>query len=74
MEEKTPQNLTTLFGNLEITDQVQLDTLLYTMDKSVATLFLLQAVQFAYQRGAYTLLECEVISKCVRVLESKSAQ
>jgi len=71
IEEKNKQNLVNLFGNLEITDNVQLDTLLCTMDKNVATVFLMQAVQFAFERGAYNLTESEVISKCLRTLSSK---
>ena len=70
MEEKNIQILTNLFGKLEITDNTQLDTLLCSMDNNLATVFLIQAVEFAYERGAFNLVESEVVSKSVRILNS----
>ena len=68
MEEKNIQILTNLFGKLEITDNTQLDTLLCSMDNNLATVFLIQAVEFAYERGAFNLVESEVVSKSIRIL------
>ncbi len=70
MEEKNIQILTNLFGKLEITDNTQLDTLLCSMDNNLATVFLIQAVEFAYERGAFNLVESEVVSKSIRILNS----
>jgi hypothetical protein len=69
MEEKNIQILTNLFGKLEITDNTQLDTLLCSMDNNLATVFLIQAVEFAYERGAFNLVESEVVSKSIRILK-----
>ena len=74
MEDKSTQNLLNLFGKLEITDNTQLDTLLYSMDQNVATVFLIQAVEYAFERGAFNLVESEIVSKSVRILSTKTTE
>ena len=74
MEDKSTQNLLNLFGKLEITDNTQLDTLLYSMDRNVATVFLIQAVEYAFERGAFNLVESEIVSKSVRILSTKTTE
>jgi len=74
MEDQSTQNYLNLFGKLEITDNTQLDTLLYSMDRNVATVFLIQAVEYAFERGAFNLVESEIISKSVRVLRAKTTE
>jgi hypothetical protein len=44
------------------------------MDHNVAKVFLIQAVQYAFERGAFNLVESEVISKSVRILNSKTTE
>ena len=39
-----------------------------TMDNNVATQTLIHAVKCAYERGAFTIGEVEVVSKSIRVL------
>jgi len=74
MEDESHQSLAVLFGKLEITDNTQLDTLLYSMDRNVATVFLIQAVEYAFERGAFNLVESEIISKSIRVLRAKTTE
>ena len=74
MEDESHQSLAVLFGKLEITDNTQLDTLLYSMDRNVATVFLIQAVEYAFERGAFNLIESEIISKSIRVLRTKTTE
>jgi hypothetical protein len=74
MEDESNQSLAVLFGKLEITDSTQLDTLLYSMDRNVATVFLIQAVEYAFERGAFNLVESEIISKSIRVLRTKTTE
>ena len=74
MEDESHQSLAVLFGKLEITDNTQLDTLLYSMDRNVATVFLVQAVEYAFERGAFNLVESEVVSKSVRILNTKTTE
>ena len=74
MGDESTQSLLNLFGKLEITDNTQLDTLLYSMDRNVATVFLVQAVEYAFERGAFNLVESEVVSKSVRILNTKTTE
>jgi hypothetical protein len=66
MEEK--ELLAILFGRLEISTEEQLETILQTMNTEVATVFLIHATKYAYERGIYNIGETEVISKCIRTL------
>jgi hypothetical protein len=66
MEEK--ELLAILFGRLEISTEEQLETILQTMNTEVATVFLIHATKYAYERGIYNIGETEVISKCIRIL------
>ena len=72
MENETNQPLAVLFGILEITDEQQLETILQSMNKDVANVFLIHAVKHAYERGVYNIGETEVISKCIRILSKDS--
>jgi len=44
------------------------------MDRNVATVFLIQAVEYAFERGAFNLVESEIISKSIRVLRAKTTE
>jgi hypothetical protein len=68
MEDELNQSLAVLFGRLEISTEEQLETILQTMNTEVATVFLIHAVKYAYERGVYNIGETEVISKCIRIL------
>jgi hypothetical protein len=57
-----------LFGRLEIQTEEQLETILQTLNSEIATVFLIHAVKYAYERGLYNIGETEVISKCIRLL------
>jgi hypothetical protein len=41
------------------------------MDKGHGIFYLTQAVKYAYQSGIFSLGECEVISKAIRVTNKK---
>ncbi len=72
MENESNQSLAVLFGRLEITDEQHLDTILQTMDKSIALVLLIHAVKHAFERGVYNIGETEVLSKCIRILSKES--
>jgi hypothetical protein len=59
-----------LFESIPIQSQQHLDAILSTMTKEHGIYYLTQAVKFAYQSGVYSLGECEVISKAIRVTNS----
>jgi hypothetical protein len=57
-----------LFGRLEIQTEEQLETILQTLNSEIATVFLIHAIKYSYERGIYNIGETEVISKCIRIL------
>ncbi len=70
MENTEP--LAVLFGRLEISTEEQLETLLQSMDNNVATIFLIHAAKYAYERGVYNIGETELLAKCIRILSKES--
>jgi hypothetical protein len=65
MEEKSYAKL---FNNFDFVSKEHLEIFLQTMDNNVATQTIVHAVKTAYERGAFTIGEVEVISKTIRVL------
>lgn len=57
-----------LFNSIPLYTEDHLDILLETLDKTNATQILIRAVKSAYHQNIYSLGECEVISKSIRVL------
>jgi hypothetical protein len=57
-----------LFGTIDLINENHLDLILTTMDTEHAVIFLIESVKSAYNKGAYTIGETEVISKAIRVL------
>jgi hypothetical protein len=60
-----------LFNTIPLHNEDHLEILLNTMDKDSATVFLIQAVQLAFQNGVYTIGESEIISKAIRTISKK---
>lgn len=56
-----------LFESIPLQSEQHLDVILSTMTKEHGIYYLTQAVKFAYQSGIYSMGECEVISKAIRV-------
>ena len=61
------QNIGKLFGTIPLTTDSHLDVLLDTMDESSALFILQQSINHAYRQGAFTLGECEVLAKAMRI-------
>lgn len=57
-----------LFNNFDFISKEHLEMFIQTMDNNIATQTLIHAVKSAYERGAYTMGEVEIISKSIRVL------
>ena len=60
-----------LFDSIPIQTDDHLNAILESMDKEHGLFYLIQAVKYGYQSGLYTLGECEVISKAIRVVNKK---
>ena len=59
-----------LFKTIPLHSEEQLDLLLQTLSKEDAIQILIHAVKFGFNEHIYTLGECEVISKSIRVLKN----
>jgi hypothetical protein len=57
-----------LFNSIPLLNEGHLELILSTMDEKTAIYYLTQAVTFAYKNGIYSLGECEVISKSIRLV------
>lgn len=58
----------TLFGDISLMSEEHLETILSTLNKETAKLFMTSAVKYAFHKGVYSIGETEVISKCIRIL------
>lgn len=57
-----------LFGKIPLFTKEHLETIINTVDRERAIYYLIQAVGHAYDSGAFTLGECEILSKSIRIL------
>lgn len=57
-----------LFNTIPLYTEDHLDLMLQTLDKENAIQLLIHAVKTAYHQNIYSLGECEVISKSIRVV------
>lgn len=57
-----------IFGEYEFLSKDHLDLFIHTMNEDTAIHCLISAVKSAYDRGAYTIGEVELISRGIRIL------
>jgi hypothetical protein len=63
-----------LFESIPLHSEEHLDAILESMDKEHGIYYLTQAVKYAYQAGIYSIGECEVISKSIRLTSKKEKE
>ena len=68
MSEEQTENYGNLFGTINLLTEEHLDIILSTIDKEHSVYYLVEAVKAAHTRGAFTIVESEIISKSIRVL------
>lgn len=66
--ESNNENFGNLFGSIDLLSENHLELILSTMDQSASIYYLIESVKSAYNKGAFTIGETEVISKAIRVL------
>jgi hypothetical protein len=66
--EKENTNYGNLFGTIDLLSEEHLEIILSTMNNDHALYYLIEAIKCAYKRGSFTIGECEIISKTIRVL------
>jgi hypothetical protein len=57
-----------LFGSISLKNEDHLQVLIDTMDENNAIYIITQAIKYAFNQGAYSIGETEVLSKSIRVL------
>ncbi len=57
-----------LFNTIPLYNEEHLELLLESLDREYSIQLLIQAVKLAFHQNIYTLGECEVLSKSIRVL------
>ena len=72
--EQQPELFGKLFNTIPLYNESHLDTLLDTMTKDTSIYYLIQAIKFAYESGLYSMGECEVISKAIRISSKKEKE
>jgi hypothetical protein len=63
-----------LFESIPIHSEEHLEVILNTLDKEHGIYYLTQAVKYAYQSGIFSIGECEVISKSIRIVTKKEKE
>jgi hypothetical protein len=72
--EQQPELFGKLFNSIPLYSEEHLDTLLDTMNKDTSIYYLIQAIKFAYESGLYSMGECEIISKAIRISSKKEKE
>jgi hypothetical protein len=60
-----------LFNSIPINDEDHLEVILNTMDKDTSIYMLHQAINHAFKMGCFTIGECEILSKAMRISSKK---
>ena len=67
------KNFGTIFNDVNLMSEEHLQLIIDTLDQNSAKYFLIKGITSAYQRGAFTMGEVEVLSKSIRI-SSKEPQ
>lgn len=57
-----------IFGSLEVESTEVLNNLIDNLSKEQSIFFLTESLKYAYNKGIFTLLESEILSKSLRKL------
>lgn len=59
-----------IFQNYPIESNVEFDLLLSSIENEQALFFVIESIKYAHANGLYTMEEVELLSKCIRKLQS----
>jgi hypothetical protein len=71
MENQTEEIYGKIFDEVPIISEDHLEIMLSSMSNQEAIYYLVQATKSAHNRGAFSIGECEIISKAIRILSKK---
>jgi hypothetical protein len=65
------KNFGTIFNDVNLMSEEHLQLIIDTLDQNSAKYFLIKGITSAYQRGAFTMGEVEVLSKSIRIVSKE---
>jgi hypothetical protein len=65
------KNYGTIFNDVNLMSEEHLQLIIDTLDQNSAKYFLIKGITSAYQRGAFTMGEVEVLSKSIRIVSKE---
>ena len=65
------KNYGTIFNEVNLMSEEHLQIIIDTLDQNSAKFFLIKGITSAYQRGAFTIGEVEVLSKSIRIMSKE---
>ena len=65
------KNYGTIFNDVNLMSEEHLQLIIDTLDQNTAKYFLVKGITSAYQRGAFTLGEVEILSKSIRIISKE---
>ena len=60
-----------LFGNLGFKSQKDISDLIDNLNQEQALVILTKAIDSAYEKGVYNMIESEILSKSIRILTTQ---
>ena len=63
------KTLGSIFDTIKFDSSQQLNSLIDTMDEAQINFLTIKALESAFNRGAFTLVECEIVSKIIRKID-----
>jgi hypothetical protein len=61
----------TIFNDVNLMSEEHLQLIIDTLDQNTSKYFLIKGITSAYQRGAFTMGEVEVLSKSIRLISKE---
>ena len=69
MQNKQPKGF--LFGTMAYFSDESLENMMNNLDNKGVPYLLTQAIEYAHSKNAFNLMESEVLSKCLRILNKE---
>lgn len=70
MQNKDPKGF--LFGSMAYYSDESLENMINNLDKQSIPYLLTQALEYAHSKNTFDLIESEVISKCLRIINKET--
>jgi hypothetical protein len=69
--EHNQSSIINLFDTIPSSSQEELDLICENLSEAQSLFFIIQALEFCYHKGVFSLTEAELVSKSIRTLNSR---